>query len=208
MDLIQESKLDRSLAIDNHLPGPTTSDIACVLLNYIKETKNNIILNEFMHTTAKTATLARMFTENPLHLHDLFDQHPLANKQFEVTKRNLEHFNDIEYHRTSPLDVDMKALEENKPYDLIYTMLPYKMQQAPNTIETIVSQTLELWDFASSDGTIILGPDYDKPTIRRQVDMFVKSKKYDMETYLDTNYDKDTDVSDPYMFAIRVSKDV
>lgn len=204
MDLIPEANLDYSLAIENNIPGPTSTDIACVLLNYVKATKNNIILNEFMHTTAKTADLCRRVTENPLHLHDLFDQHPLTNKQFETTQRNLKGFNDIEYHRTSPLDVDIEALKNNKPYDLIYTMLPYKMQQAPNTIETVISKTLELWDIAADDGTVILGPDYDKPSIRRQVDMFVKANKYELETYLDTNYDKDTDESDPFMFAIKV----
>lgn len=206
MDLIPEVKLNRSLAIENNIPGPTNTDIACVLLNYVKATKRNIILNEFMHTTAKTADLCRRVTENPLHLHDLFDQHPLTNKQFEVTQRNLKGYKDIEYHRTSPLDVDVEALKNNKPYDLIYTMLPYKMQQAPNTIETVISKTLELWDIASDDGTVILGPDYDKPSIRRQVDMFVKNNKYELETYLDTNYNKDTDEADPYMFAVRVVK--
>ena len=53
MDLIPEAKLDRSLAIENNIPGPTSTDIALVLLNYVKATKNNIILNEFMHTTGK-----------------------------------------------------------------------------------------------------------------------------------------------------------
>lgn len=204
MDLIPEANLDYSLAIDNNIPGPTNTDIACVLLNYVKATKQNIILNEFMHTTAKTADLCRHVTENPLHLHDLFDQHPLTNKQFETTKQTLKGFKDIEYHRTSPLDVDIEALKANKPYDLIYTMLPYKMQQAPNTIETVISKTLELWDIAADDGTVILGPDYDKPSIRRQVDMFVKNNKYELETYLDTNYDKESEESDPFMFAIKV----
>lgn len=206
MDLIPEANLDRSLALNNDMPGLTNADISCVLLNYIRATENNIILNEFMHTTAKTATLCRQVTENPLHLHDLFDQHPLANKQFEKTKRDLQGTDNIEYHRTSPLDVDMDALKGNMPYDLIYTLLPYKMQQAPNTIETVVSKTLELWDIASNNGTVILGPDYDKPTIKRQVDMFVKRNKYELETYLDTNYDKDNAEPDPYMFAIKVIK--
>ena len=207
MKLVHESNLDRSLAIDNNLPGPSNSDIACVLLNYVKQTKNNMILNEFMRTTGKTASLVRQISEAPIHLHDLFDQHPLANKMFEQTKRDLNSFDNIEYHRTSPLDVDMDALEKNKPYDLIYTLLPYKMPQAPNTIETVISKTLELWTFASSDGTIIMGPDYDKPSVRRQVDMFVKSRKYEMETYLDTNYNKDNKEPDPYMFAFQVRKD-
>ena len=34
--------------------------------------------------------------------------------------------------------------------------------------------------------------------------MFVKDNNYELETYLDTNYNKDTDEADPYMFAIRV----
>ena len=78
------------------------------------------------------------------------------------------------------------------------------MQQAPNTIETVISKTLELWNIAADEGTVILGPDYDKPSIRRQVDMFVKDNKYELETYLDTNYDNDNTEADPFMFAIRV----
>ena len=32
------------------------------------------------------------------------------------------------------------------------------MQQAPNTIETVISKTLELWNIAPDEGTVILGP--------------------------------------------------
>ena len=42
------------------------------------------------------------------------------------------------------------------------------------------------------------------PSIRRQVDMFVKDNKYELETYLDTNYNNDDTEADPFMFAIRV----
>lgn len=206
MQLIPEHQLDRSLAIDNPLPGPTNSDIACVLLNYVRQTKNNIILNEFMKTTAKTATLVRQVSENPLFLHDLFDQHPLANKMFQQTQKDLSGYKDINYNRTSPLDVDMDQLESNKPYDLIYTLLPFKLEQAPNTTETVISKTLELWDWASSDGTIIMGPDYNKTNVRRMVDLFCKQHKYEMETYLDTNYLNPEKGPDPFMFAFQVKK--
>jgi hypothetical protein len=46
MDLIPEANLDRSLALNNDMPGLTNTDISCVLLNYIRATENNIILNE------------------------------------------------------------------------------------------------------------------------------------------------------------------
>ena len=36
--------------------------------------------------------------------------------------------------------------------------------------------------------------------------MFVKRNKYELETYLDTNYDNDNAQPDPYMFAIKVIK--
>ena len=35
------------------------------------------------------------------------------------------------------------------------------------------------------------------PSIRRQVDMFVKDNKYELETYLDTNYNNDDTEADP-----------
>ena len=79
------------------------------------------------------------------------------------------------------------------------------MEQAPNTIETIISKTLELWEMAASDGTIIMGPDYDKDNIKRQVNMFCRQRGYKLEQYLDTNYNNDLD-PDHYMFAFQVTK--
>ena len=83
MKLIPESQLDRDLEIDNEIPGHSNKDIACVLLNYVKQTKRNMILNEFMKTTAKTTALVRRVSENPIHLHDIFEQHPLAAQQYQ-----------------------------------------------------------------------------------------------------------------------------
>lgn len=208
MKLLPENQLDKVFEIDNEIPGPSNKDIALVLLNYVKQTKNNMILNEFMRTTAKTASLVRRVSENPLHLHDIFEQHPLADKQYKKTKRDLSGYTDINYHNTSPLDVDMEALDSNREYDLIYTLLPYKLEQAPNTTETVISKTLELWDWASSDGTIICGPDYDKGPVKRMVDLFVKQKGYEMETYLNTNWNNPEQEAENYMFAFQVRKDV
>ena len=119
--------------------------------------------------------------------------------------QELSGVDNITYNRTSPLDVDLEAIKENKPYDLIYVCLPYIMEQAPNTIETIISKTLELWEMAASDGTIIMGPDYDKDNVKRQVDMFCRQRGYKLEKYLDTNYDNDLE-PDHYMFAFQVTK--
>ena len=48
-----------------------------------------------------------------------------------------------------------------------------------NTIETIISKTLELWEMAASDGTIIMDRDYDKDNgQKRQVDMFCRQRGY------------------------------
>ena len=71
--------------------------------------------------------------------------------------------------------------------------------------ETIISKTLELWEMAASDGTIIMGPDYDKDNVKRQVDMFCRQRGYKLEKYLDTNYDNDLE-PDHYMFAFQVTK--
>ena len=81
------------------------------------------------------------------------------------------------------------------------------MEQAtPNTIETIISKTLELWEMAASDGTIIMGPmTMIRITSKRQVDMFCRQRGYKLEKYLDTNYDNDLE-SDRYMFAFQVTK--
>lgn len=206
MKLIPESQLDRALEIDNEIPGHSNKDIACVLLNYVKQTKRNMILNEFMKTTAKTTALVRRVSENPIHLHDIFEQHPLAAQQYHKTKQDLSGYTNINYHNTSPLDVDMDALDSNREYDLIYTLLPYKLEQAPNTTETVISKTLELWDWASTDGTIICGPDYDKGPVKRMVDLFVKQNKYEMETYLNTNWSNPEAEREDYMFAFQVKR--
>ena len=205
MDLIPEHQLDNSLALDNNIKGHCNPDIAKVLLNHARQSKTQIILNEFTKTTGKTASLIREVSESPIHLHDLFDQHPRAAKMFEQTQQELSGVDNITYNRTSPLDVDLEAIKENKPYDLIYVCLPYIMEQAPNTIETIISKTLELWEMAAIDGTIIMGPDYDKDNVKRQVDMFCRQRGYKLEKYLDTNYDNDLE-PDHYMFAFQVTK--
>ena len=189
----------------SNIKGHCNPDIAKVLLNHARQSKTQIILNEFTKTTGKTASLVREVSESPIHLHDLFDQHPRAAKMFEQTQQELSGVDNITYNRTSPLDVDLEAIKENKPYDLIYVCLPYIMEQAPNTIETIISKTLELWEMAASDGTIIMGPDYDKDNVKRQVDMFCRQRGYKLEKYLDTNYDNDLE-PDHYMFAFQVTK--
>jgi len=65
------------------------------------------------------------------------------------------------------------------------------MEQAPNTIETIISKTLELWEMAASDGTIIMGPDYDKDNIKRQIVPYnYKAKKNSVNRFDETKLEK------------------
>ena len=60
MDLIPEHQLDNSLALDNNIKGHCNPDIAKVLLNHARQSKTQIILNEFTKTTGKTASLTRV----------------------------------------------------------------------------------------------------------------------------------------------------
>jgi hypothetical protein len=53
-------------------------------------------------------------------------------------------------------------------------------------------------------GAVMLVPDYDKLVIRRQVDLFVRTKMYSKtEKYFDTNWDKPELGQDHFMIAIQ-----
>ena len=104
------------------------------------------------------------------------------------------------------MEVSQPSIEANGPYDLVYVNLPYKLEQSPNTVELVITETLKLWYWAIEPGGVIVIPDYNKANIRRCVDMWVKQKKINTEKYYNTNYDRPDLEEDHFMIAIQ--KDV
>ena len=111
---------------------------------------------------------------------------------------------DIHYHSTTPLEVDQPQIVADGPYDLVYVNLPYKLPQSPNSVDLVVGETIKLWWSAMEVGAVMLVPDYDKLVIRRQVDMFVRTKAdIQTEKYFDTNWDQPDLGEDHFMIAIQ-----
>ena len=112
-------------------------------------------------------------------MHDVFDLHPLGKQHKQDLIEQLEHrkVTGVHYWSTTPLEVSQPSIEANGPYDLVYVNLPYKLEQSPNTVELVITETLKLWYWAIEPGGVIVIPDYNKANIRRCVDMWVKQKK-------------------------------
>ncbi|MDA9047666.1 hypothetical protein N9O93_01105 [bacterium] len=194
MDLRKEHELDKSLA-DDHFS---------VLFNYAQHSQSQILLNEFMQTKFATISGVRKHTEVPLHLHDVFDLHPSGMLHKAGLEMQTKDLNDIHYHSTTPLDVDQPQIVADGPYDLVYVNLPYKLPQSPNSVDLVVGETIKLWWSAMDVGAILLIPDYNKLVIRRQVDLFVRTRMYcKTEKYFDTNWDQQDLGEDHFMIAIQ-----
>ena len=194
MDLRKEHELDKSLSTDHF----------SVLFDYAGHSQSQILINEFMQTKFATIQGVRKHTEVPLHLHDVFDLHPsgmLHKAGLEMQTKDLK---DIHYHSTTPLEVDQPQIVADGPYDLVYVNLPYKLPQSPNSVDLVVGETIKLWWSAMEVGAIMLIPDYDKLVIRRQVDLFVRTRMYSKtEKYFDTNWDKPELGVDHFMIAVQ-----
>ena len=198
MHLINENELNHDLSDDHFM----------VLMNYAKLSERQILLNEFMQTKSSTINKVRDMTDVPIHLHDVFDLHPLGKQHKQDLIEQLEHrkVTGVHYWSTTPLEVSQPSIEANGPYDLVYVNLPYKLEQSPNTVELVITETLKLWYWAIEPGGVIVIPDYNKANIRRCVDMWVKQKKINTEKYYNTNYDRPDLEEDHFMIAIQ--KDV
>jgi len=194
MDLRKEHELDKSLSADHF----------SVLFDYARHSQSQILLNEFMQTKFATIQGVRKHTEVPLHLHDVFDLHPSGMLHKAGLEMQTKDLNDIHYHSTTPLEVDQPQIVADGPYDLVYVNLPYKLPQSPNSVDLVVGETIKLWWSAMEVGAIMLIPDYDKLVIRRQVDLFVRTRMYSKtEKYFDTNWDKPELGVDHFMIAVQ-----
>lgn len=193
MDLILEHELDKSLSGDHFN----------VLFNYAQYSTTQILLNQFMQTKFATIEGVRKHTEVPIHLHDVFDLHPSGQLHKAGLEMQTKDFSDIHYHSTTPLEVDQPQIVADGPYDLVYVNLPYKLPQSPNSVDLVVAETIKLWWSGMGIGAIIIIPDYDKISIRRQVDMFVRSKKCESVKYFDTNWDQPDLGEDHFMIALQ-----
>ena len=203
MYLIPEHELDKSLAEDH----------ITVLFCYAKHSETQVLINEFMQTKLNTIVGVRNQTDVDIHLHDVFDLHPTGKEHKERLQSSLQElrkaeagnilYDQIHFHSTTPLEVDQPKIVEDGPYDLVYVNLPYKLPQSPNSVDLVVGETLKLWWSAMEPGAVMIIPDYDKLAIRRQVDLFVRSKQCESEKYYDTNWDQPELGEDHFMIAIR-----
>ncbi len=195
------------LILENDLNRDLSDDFFMVLMNYAKLSQSQILLNEFMCTKSSTINKVRDMTDVTIHLHDVFDLHPLGEQHKQDLIEQLEHRNvdNVVFNNTTPLEVNQQAIEDNGPYDLVWVNLPYKLEQSPNTVELVITETLKLWYWAIEPGGVILVPDYNKANIRRCVDMWVKQKKCNTEKYYNTNWDR-LDLEEDY-FMIAIQKD-
>ena len=166
------------LISENDLNSDLSSDHFMVLMNYAKLSESQILLNEFMQTKSSTINKVRDMTDVTIHLHDVFDLHPLGEQHKQDLIEQLEHRNikNVVFNSTTPLEVDQPKIESSGPYDLVYVNLPWNLQQSPNTVEMVVSETIKLWWWALQEGGVMLIPDYNKANIRRSTDTWIKAK--------------------------------
>ena len=194
MHLLIEHEIDKSL-------NPTHFS---VLFNYAQHSTTQILLNEFMQTKFATINGVRTHTDVPLHLHDVFDLHPSGMLHKAGLEMQTTGLDDIHYHSTTPLEVDQPQIVADGPYDLVYVNLPYKLPQSPNSVDLVVGETIKLWWSAMDVGAVMLIPDYNKLVIRRQVDLFLRTRMYSKhEKYFDTNWDQPDLGEDHFMIAIQ-----
>tara|TARA_R110000737_G_scaffold285992_1_gene292508 strand:- start:176 stop:772 length:597 start_codon:yes stop_codon:yes gene_type:complete len=194
MHLLKEHELDKSLSEDHFN----------VLFNYAQHSTTQILLNEFMQTKFATINGVRTHTDVPLHLHDVFDLHPSGMLHKAGLEMQTTGLDDIHYHSTTPLEVDQPQIVADGPYDLVYVNLPYKLPQSPNSVDLVVGETIKLWWSAMDVGAVMLIPDYNKLVIRRQVDLFLRTRMYSKhEKYFDTNWDQPDLGEDHFMIAIQ-----
>lgn len=193
MHLIAESDIDQSLGRD-HIG---------ILCNYAKQVDSQILINEFMKSSSSTLASVRNHTDKNIHAHDVFDLHPRGKIHKQRILAETSNMPGIFLHETTPLEVNQKSIEENGPYDLIYVLLPFYLEQSPNTVSLVVAETLKLWYWALSPNGIMCGIDYNKSVIRNNVDDFAKTRKLKIEKYLNTNWDRPDLPPDYFMFAIQ-----
>ena len=195
MHLISESDLNHDLEKDHFM----------VLMNYAQHSKSQILLNEFMCTKSSTVDKVRQMTDVTIHLHDVFDLHPRGAEHKKDILEQLEHRNidNVVFNSTTPLEVDQPKIESSGPYDLVYVNLPWNLQQSPNTVEMVVSETIKLWWWALQEGGVMLIPDYNKANIRRSTDIWIKAKGCSTEKYYNTNWDRPDLDEDYFMIALQ-----
>ena len=134
------------LILENDLNRDLSDDFFMVLMNYAKLSQSQILLNEFMCTKSSTINKVRDMTDVTIHLHDVFDLHPLGEQHKQDLIEQLEHRNvdNVVFNNTTPLEVNQQAIEDNGPYDLVWVNLPYKLEQSPNTVELVITETLKI----------------------------------------------------------------
>lgn len=195
MHLIEEKALNHDLSDDHFM----------VLMNYAELSQSQILLNEFMQTKSSTLDKIRSMTDVMIHSHDVYDLHPLGAKHKQDLIEQLE-YREVErvmFHSTTPLEVNQPKIEEAGPYDLVYVNLPWRLEQSPNTVEMVISETIKLWYWALEEGGVMLVPDYNKANIRRSIDAWVKAKGCKTEKYYNTNWDREDLEEDHFMIALQ-----
>lgn len=202
MHLIEEKDLNRMLDKDHFM----------VLMNYSALSESQILINEFMQTKASTVEKIRAMTEVKIHLHDVFDLHPQGVQHKLDLHEHLKFRNisldGVQFNSTTPLEVNQKQIEDDGPYDLVYVNLPWKLEQSPNTVEMVISETIKLWWWALAEGGVMIIPDYNKANIRRSTDAWVKAKNCNTEKYLNTNWDRPDLEEDHFMIALQKNGEI
>jgi len=195
MHLIEEKELNHDLAEDHFM----------VLMNYAALSESQILLNEFMQTKSSTLDKIRSMTDVIIHSHDVYDLHPRGkeHKQDLIEQLEYREVEDVMFHSTTPLEVNQPSIEENGPYDLVYVNLPWRLEQSPNTVEMVISETIKLWYWALQPGGVMIIPDYNKANIRRSTDAWVKAKGCKTEKYYNTNWDREDLEEDFFMIALQ-----
>ena len=195
MHLIKEKDLNHDLESDHFM----------VQMNYAQHSKSQILLNEFMQTKASTINKVRDMTDVTIHLHDVFDLHPLGVQHKQDLTEQLAHrqVDNYVFNSTTPLEVNQPKIEEDGPYDLVYVNLPWKLEQSPNTVEMVIAETIKLWYWALEEGGVMLIPDYNKANIRRSTDAWIKAKNCNTEKYYNTNWDRTDLEEDHFMIALQ-----